>query len=207
MTYINRGKVIEALNLTETALITYPNNQALVTNAAGFCLLIGNILKNKKAFIEAEKYYCKALQINPNYNDAYNNLEELFIKQKQYSQAEKHYQKALTINPNYADTEWNLSLLQLTLTAFSQGWKNYESRYCPNKHERRSIGTILPALSVSQYQNGNLIDKHLLITPEQGIGDEIMFASVVPELQGQGAHITLACDPRLVNLFKEHANK
>ena len=62
----------------------------------------------------------------------------------------------------------------------------------------------------SQYQGNNLTQdlkgKHILICPEQGIGDEVMFASILPELepqvgQSKDTHITLACDVRLVDLF------
>ena len=37
---------------------------------------------------------------------------------------------------------------------------------------------------------------------EQGIGDEIMFASLIPELHAKCAKLIVQCDPRLIPLFK-----
>jgi hypothetical protein len=46
-----------------------------------------------------------------------------------------------------------------------------------------------------------LSGRSILVYAEQGIGDEIMFASCVPELVERGARIVLECDPRLARLF------
>ena len=44
--------------------------------------------------------------------------------------------------------------------------------------------------------------KSLAVLGEQGIGDEIMFASCVPDVQKLGVEVTLECDPRLVSIFE-----
>ena len=42
----------------------------------------------------------------------------------------------------------------------------------------------------------------LLVAREQGLGDEIMFASLLPELVAQAGRLVVECDPRLVPLFR-----
>jgi hypothetical protein len=44
--------------------------------------------------------------------------------------------------------------------------------------------------------------KSLAVLGEQGIGDEIMFSSCVPELQRRSISPVIECDPRLVDVFK-----
>ncbi|MDC3193517.1 hypothetical protein OAU31_03775, partial [Alphaproteobacteria bacterium] len=44
--------------------------------------------------------------------------------------------------------------------------------------------------------------KNVLVWAEQGIGDEIMFASLIPELHAKCAKLIVQCDPRLIPLFK-----
>src|SRR5688572_18305985 len=40
--------------------------------------------------------------------------------------------------------------------------------------------------------------KSLALLGEQGIGDEIMFSSCVPDIQALGVEVTIECDKRLV---------
>jgi hypothetical protein len=44
--------------------------------------------------------------------------------------------------------------------------------------------------------------KRIVVYGEQGIGDEIMFASCVPDLQAMSELVVLDCHPRLTTLFK-----
>jgi hypothetical protein len=46
-----------------------------------------------------------------------------------------------------------------------------------------------------------LKDRILLVYAEQGVGDELLFASCLPELIAQAGHVVLACAPRLTSLY------
>jgi hypothetical protein len=48
-----------------------------------------------------------------------------------------------------------------------------------------------------------LAGKTLFIHGEQGLGDQLMFASIIPELQREGAKIILACAFELVDIFSD----
>jgi len=50
----------------------------------------------------------KAIEIEPNYSEAHNNLGTLFSDQKNYDQAIKYYNNSLRINPEYAEAYNNL---------------------------------------------------------------------------------------------------
>ncbi|CAC9530588.1 hypothetical protein [uncultured Gammaproteobacteria bacterium] len=168
---------------------------------------LANILTKQGCFNEAENCYQVVLESNSNNIDAHNNLGVLLKRQKSFYRAEKHYQIALKIDPKNTDTQWNLSLLQLQLGDFHQGWMYYESRYREDKKDRTSMNVVPPNITTSQYQGESLKNKRILICAEQGIGDEIMFASVLSELkaqtQSQDVRITLVCDARLVELFNQ----
>ena len=180
-----------------------PNNVVTCSN-------LGALYREQKHFDKAKEFYQKALKLNPNFAEAHNNYGLLLQSLKQFNKSKEHYQAALSVNPDYADAEWNLSLLQLGLSLFNQGFKSYESRHHPNKTDKELMGVVEPITPTPQYQTNNpnqdLVGKHLLIYPEQGVGDEVMFASVLPDLadvvaQNPNTQITLACDSRLVELF------
>jgi len=58
---------------------------------------------------------------------------------------------------------------------------------------------------LAPWRGDNLKKKRLLVRAEQGVGDQILFASVIPDLaaqaRGQGGSLLLECEPRLVPLF------
>jgi hypothetical protein len=55
------------------------------------------------------------------------------------------------------------------------------------------------------WTGGSLKGKRLLVRCEQGVGDQILFASLIPELAArarcEGGSVILECEPRLVPLF------
>lgn len=60
----------------------------------------------------AEEYYRKAVELNPNYADAYNNLGIIVYKdENRQKEAEGYYRKAIELNPNYADAYYNLGVM------------------------------------------------------------------------------------------------
>jgi hypothetical protein len=47
----------------------------------------------------------------------------------------------------------------------------------------------------------DLSGQRILVVSEQGVGDVVMFASLLPDLLAAGATVTCVCDPRLIGLF------
>ena len=58
---------------------------------------------------------------------------------------------------------------------------------------------------LAPWTGGSLKSKRLLVRAEQGVGDQIMFASLIPDLaaraRAEGGSVILECEPRLVPLF------
>ncbi|NBT43162.1 MAG: hypothetical protein EBT20_22385, partial [Alphaproteobacteria bacterium] len=96
---------------------------------------------------------------------------------------------------DYAGAYWNKSLYWLLLGDFKTGWPLYEWRWKSEKHIGEPITTSKPLWN-------NQDSKNVLLWAEQGIGDEIMFASLIRELHAKCAKLIVQCDPRLIPLFK-----
>ena len=113
------------------------------------------------------------------------------------------FNKAISIGPDYSEAHWNLSLALLLQGNWKEGWLEYEWRF--NRKHRQKIFALawrLP-LSVKQWTGYNLEDKNIVVYAEQGVGDEIMFSSCIPDLvEETPKHIFLECDPRLEALFQ-----
>ena len=70
---------------------------------------LGNIFKQLDFFDEAFKSYEKAIELSPNFAEAYNNLGNLLVMNVNLqNQAVKCFKKAVEINPDFAIAHNNL---------------------------------------------------------------------------------------------------
>jgi hypothetical protein len=93
------------------------------------------------------------------------------------------------------DTRWGLTTLLLVHGRFAEGWPEFEWRWrTENRYLRRCF-------TQPWWQGEPLTDRHLLVWGEQGIGDEVLFTSLVPDLIRRAGRLTLECAPRLVPLL------
>jgi hypothetical protein len=109
--------------------------------------------------------------------------------------ARMHYAAALRRKPGSALARWNLGLLDLFEGRFESGWDGYAAGVEAGQRTRRRF--VFPP-----WQGETSLDGPLLVYAEQGLGDEIMFASCLPDLVARGVQCVLECDPRLAPLFE-----
>ena len=87
----------------------------------------------------------------------------------------------------------NLSMNILRMGQLREGWQNYESR--------KSLDRAATDFPQPQWDGSSLAGKRIILWREQGLGDEVRFASIVPDLQKTEAIITIECDQRLTDIF------
>ena len=112
-----------------------------------------------------------------------------------FDQAMAAYETVLRLDPDYAPARWRRSLLHLLAGDFHRGWPDYEARF---------VDAARPARGYPQarWQGESLGGKSLLVWGEQGLGDEIMFASCFPDLIAEARSCVIECDSRLAPIFR-----
>lgn len=88
----------------------------------------------------------------------------------------------------------NLSFVLLTQGRYAEGWTEYEAR----RQTAETPGSVFPVPD----WDGQPLRGALLLYGEQGLGDEIMFASCVPDAIATTSPVILQCDRRLGALFQ-----
>ncbi len=124
------------------------------------------------------------------------NLANAYFHTGSFEGAMRVYDQILAQEPNHFEARWNKSHLQLAEHRFEEGWRDYEFRAYLNTLWR-------PRLFPYRPWNGEaLSDKTLLVISEQGLGDEIMFASCIPDVLERAGRVLIECDKRLAPLYR-----
>jgi hypothetical protein len=160
------------------------------------CNNIGAGYSEKGEVDEALTWYFKALRLNPKSDKTCHNIGNALREQGKIAEAIAYYRKAIALNPAYPGTHWNLSQALLLTGNFEEGWQRYSWRWkTEEQHEAKNY-----AFSKKVWDGSSL--KSIFVYAEQGIGDEIFFASCLPDITAQADHCVIACDERLVPLFE-----
>lgn len=158
--------------------------------------LLAQLYFSQARYHDAIGCYQLGLELNPGNQTQLFNLAGSLEHVGRYEEAFKYYQKVLEIDPEHPGTHNNISLIMLRLGQFRQGWQHNEWRWKASQPEHAQH------FSIPRWQGEPLEGKTLLVWAEQGIGDHIMFASMLKELQARGGTLHYEIYARLDELFK-----
>lgn len=193
---------------------------------------IGGVLLKKLDYDNALAAYQKAIDAAPGLSVSYTNLGHCYLKMKAYEQAilplqiaealdpgkiepyinlvftyytqgklGKAYRtiiKGLSIDPNNETLRWSLSWLLLLFKRFDQAWLEYEYRFSSSGGDVTKRKFPLPL-----WNGEDLAGKTIFIAAEQGLGDQVMFASCLPDLIKQAGSCIVEFDKRLAGLMQQ----
>ena len=145
-------------------------------------------------FAEAEQACRGALELDPAFQAARFNLALMLKDQGRLEEASALLEAMLQVAPDDAEVRWSLAVVRLLAGDFERGWRDYAARWSCAQAVARPQRLPL-------WDGRSLAGKRILIWGEQGLGDEIMFASCVPEVAGAAAGSVLECSPKLQRLF------
>jgi len=153
------------------------------------------LLEDKGDPAAAASLFRQALDIEPERHEARANLGLALHEMGRYDEAAALYEEALRLAPHFVEFRWNRALLHLAQGSYAQGWLDYETRF------QRDGGRSVRAFPFPMWRGEHLDERKLLVFAEQGVGDEIMFGSCVPDLVDRSIRVVLECSPRLEGLF------
>ncbi len=144
----------------------------------------------------ALRCYESAMTLSPQVSaDVRMNIGSIRQNLGDYEAARLMFERLLSERPGDHAARWYLCQLDLLQGRWREGWDNYASRF-------RAGALPYRPMPYASWDGRDLPDDTLLVLADQGLGDEIMFASCLPDLQQRVPHAVVECEPRLLRLFE-----
>lgn len=147
-------------------------------------------------FAEAERHCRSALAVAPGWRRARLNLSTALMEMGRFDEADQVIDAMLAADDTDAEAHWQRAISKLARGQLPAGWREFEWRW--------RLPDAAPARPgpEPEWRGTPLRERAIRVWPEQGLGDEILFASMIPDLIARQARITLECDPRLCELYR-----
>jgi hypothetical protein len=144
-----------------------------------------------------------AIEIDPDYVDAYCNLGSALQSLGDTAEAIECYRAAIRVSPSgkqQPDLHWNMSLSLLQQGDYAEGWEAYEWRWLTP-----TFAAFKREWQKPEWSGGDLDGQTVLIHAEQGFGDGIMFCRYAPMVAKKGGRVVLECRPPLTRFLRSLA--
>ncbi len=182
-----RGNFDDAVNNYRRALELKSGSSEILNN-------LGTALQALDRIDEAEECYRSAIQKSSSSALALNHLGTIMKLRGKLDDALELFTAAININGTLSVARWHRSTILLMQGKFDQGWDEYENRVSATDYPIRQPNITL-------WTGSSLKNKSILVYAEQGIGDEIMFASCFPDLINHAQHVVIDCAKKLEATF------
>ena len=148
---------------------------------------------------DAEQNYRKAILLDPKHVGSYHNLALLHKERGQIKEALNITKKMLnfeTSDPNILKAKFTYGTTLITSGSYEKGWEYYEYRWKVSPHNK--VTWPLKDRPIWKGERG----KRVVLWREQGIGDQIIFLSLVREVKEMCDTLSVYVDPRLQPLCR-----
>ena len=187
----------DAIEVLRPAIERDPS-QALLWNT------LGTVLCSQGDAGAGVTFFDEALRVSPEFGKAYHNRAYAKLDLCDVAGALEDCDLAIPLSADAEDQatiKFGRSTVLLALGRVEEGWKAYESRFSPELIDAPRFAFDAKRWAPSE----SLAGKHLMVCAEQGLGDEVMFSNLMPdvvEALGPEGKLTMAVERRLVPLFQ-----
>ncbi|MDQ3026257.1 MAG: tetratricopeptide repeat protein [Pseudomonadota bacterium] len=189
----NMGNALAALGRADEAAAAYSAVLAVDSRNAAAYNNLGLLHQERGDHAAALANYEQALVLEPGHAHALSNMGFLLEEGGRREAAMDLYRRALAANPRLARAAYNLAIAHLNRFEFERGWELAESRYdtIPPVTPRRAFP--MARFVAADWSRGHRI----AIWREQGIGDQLLYATLLPALESRGQDFVVEVDRRL----------
>lgn len=163
---------------------------------AAACNMLGLVLARERGRFEEGAHYLRcAVEANPALYEARSNLGWVLTELGQLDEGLQCLDALLAEFPGHHEARLMRATANLKNGRFAAGWGDYDARH-------HSATAIASPYAYPVWDGSRQAQASLLVTAEQGVGDQIMFASCLAQARGRVGRILVECHPHLVPLLR-----
>jgi tetratricopeptide (TPR) repeat protein len=199
--YNNLGNTYIGLNRFSEAIIAFENAITIKPDYVDALYNLSNALRLEGQLDQAMDICGKVLKMQPRHVETHNNHGKILQELGRPDEAIKAYSEAINIQPDYENAYFNMGRCYWLKKDFAKAFECMEWRW---QVKKSCIGT--------QYESSKPVwagedFKDVFVWREQGIGDEVMYSSMFPELSSKSGNLIIECDSRLISLYERSFSK
>jgi Tfp pilus assembly protein PilF len=192
----NKGNILLKLGKVHEAIVSYNRAIEYSPKYAEAYGNLGNAYQDLGDYENAQRSYDTAISIDPRNPDFYCHLGNAFLAGGNILSADHSYGRAIELDSRHADSHYFLALSRLSKLDFDRGWSGNEWRWASNGSNSIKIRTAI------KEWDGTLMKGNLLVWGEQGIGDQILYASMLSKIKNLADAVTISVDQKLIPIFE-----
>ncbi|TMJ27756.1 MAG: tetratricopeptide repeat protein [Alphaproteobacteria bacterium] len=181
------GKLEASVSHHRLSLSSDPNNPALHSN-------LGNALRAAGRLDQAVKHHFQSIALNRDYGEGFFNLALCLRDLGRIDEAVGCLGRALALNPDNRRARTELAIALMMRGELEVGFAAYEAR-------KRLPETPRVEFSQPAWDGGEISGKRILLYPEQGLSDVLLFVRFARELKRRGAVVIVLCQALLKDLL------
>lgn len=198
--YYNRGNLFKLIKKPQLAIESYKKAIYLYPYYSDAYNNLGNVFKDLNLLDDALSAYDNAVKVNPIHLDAVNNKGVTLQRLQDLDGACACFDAAIKLNPNATKSYVNKAIVQFLQGNLIQAWLSYEKRIDDSELIPKPLVTANPLFTASDLNHA--LGTRLLIWAEQGVGDSVMFGSVLNDIRRHVKELIVMLDLRLISLFQ-----
>jgi ADP-heptose:LPS heptosyltransferase len=163
---------------------------------------IQDIFKESLEMLDKDKFdecipgFTKLIDMHPLIVASYIQRGRAHWEMHRWDLAQADFEKALHHDPDTADAKWTMGLMAMQMGDFERGWALYDERWKSPSFKSPPLKTKLP-----RWEPGKGY-KSVLVWCEQGIGDQLLYASLLSLIKNCTSKVTVMVDVRLIGLLQ-----
>lgn len=193
---IAMNRETDAIYFATQAISIDPTNSGNYNN-------LGSCLFNLTRYNDAITCYQTSLELDPDNFIALSNYANSLDKIRKHEQSIEIYKKCLSskiLNEQQIyEIRYKMSLPLLSCGRLAEGWENFEYGLLYKDRQSRKPQR---QFNVPKWDGENIHNKTLMVWREQGLGDELTYLALVPQLFEYFKDIIIECDSRLIPLLQ-----
>jgi len=197
--YVNLATAYTGMKELDTSIEMLQSVLPIFPDSADLWNVLATQVRARDGVEASSVFFEEAMRLGPNDFKIFSNYGQSLLMIGEYERALEVDMRAIELNPKSPEPRIGAAQLLFYKGAFPEAFENYEYRL----DNRRSLNqVILYTHQQQRWQGEDLEGKSLLVTSEQGIGDEVMWGNYLPFLYERAEKLYIGCNYRLVDIYK-----